>query len=36
MKSSHEILASQVLVQMEDMRRVLVDATDILSVLGPL
>ena len=31
---AHEILASQVLVQMEDMRRVLVDATDILSVLG--
>jgi len=32
---AHEILASQVLVQLEDMRRVLVDATDILSVLSP-
>lgn len=31
---AQEILATQVLVQLEDMRRVLVDATDILSVLG--
>ncbi|MCE9544216.1 MAG: signal peptidase [Planctomycetia bacterium] len=31
---AHEILAGQVLVQMEDMRRVLVDAGDVLSVLG--
>ena len=30
---AHEILASQVLVQLEDMRRVLVDTTDILTVL---
>ena len=31
----HEILADQVLVQMEDMRRILVDAVDILSVTSP-
>ncbi|MDA1212604.1 MAG: regulatory iron-sulfur-containing complex subunit RicT [Planctomycetota bacterium] len=30
----HEILASQLLVQMEDMRRVLVDAADILSTIS--
>jgi cell fate regulator YaaT (PSP1 superfamily) len=31
---AHEILAGQVLVETEDRRRVLVDATDILTVLG--
>jgi cell fate regulator YaaT (PSP1 superfamily) len=30
----HEILAGQLLVQTEDMRRVLVDASDVLTVLG--
>ena len=31
----HEILADQVLLQMEDMRRILIDAADILSVTSP-
>ncbi len=32
---AHQILAGQVLVQMEDMRRVLIDGADVLSVLSP-
>jgi cell fate regulator YaaT (PSP1 superfamily) len=31
---AHEILASQLLVETEDHRRVLIDAADVLSVLG--
>jgi len=31
---AHEILASQLLVEMEDRRRVLIPATDVLTVLG--
>jgi cell fate regulator YaaT (PSP1 superfamily) len=31
----HEILASQLLIQTEDMRRILIDSEDILSVLSP-
>ena len=31
---AHEILANQLLVEMEDHRRVLVPASDVLSVLG--
>jgi len=31
---AHEILASEVLVQMEDMRRMMVQASDVLTVLS--
>lgn len=31
---AHEILASQLLVEMEDMRRIMIDATEVLTVLG--
>ena len=31
----HEILAGQLLIQTEDMRRIMIDSEDILSVLSP-
>lgn len=31
---AHEILAGQLLVEMEDMRRIMIDASDVLTVLG--